>query len=163
MLDALPHRVAAKDRQGRYRLVNATLARAMGRPLNEVLGRTNPELAAWKPGLLARSEEADARVLSGEADHVSYVFEQDAGDGRTRRRYVVKTPLRDERGAVIGVVSVSEDVTELHAAAEAALLANRRLQDAIESLPAGFLLYDGDQRLVLWNTWMERAFPAMAP
>lgn len=83
-------------------------------------------------------------------------------DGRWRR--ITEARLPD--GALL---SFSVDVTELvqrteglQQAVRQADLANRRLQDAIEALPAGFELWDADDRLVASNARLARMYPQVA-
>lgn len=90
-------------------------------------------------------------------------IERHMPDGRWRR--IVETRLPDG-----GVLSFSTDITELvhkRGALQQALddtrLANERLEDAIEALPAGFELWDADDRLVLANTELGRQYPAIEP
>jgi PAS domain S-box-containing protein len=51
-----------------------------------------------------------------------------------------------------GTVSIALDITEQKRAEQAARTADQRLRDAIESMPAGFSLYDEDERLIITNS-----------
>ncbi len=89
-------------------------------------------------------------------------IERQMADGRWRR--VSETRLSD--GAVL---YFSIDITELvdkRAALQSALrearLASERLEDALEALPAGFELWDADDRLVLSNSELARMYPKIA-
>lgn len=68
-----------------------------------------------------------------------------------------------------GMLSYSIDITELVQKKEALSLAQaeaaharQRLEDALIALPAGFELYDADDRLVMANEQMARLYPAVA-
>jgi signal transduction histidine kinase/ActR/RegA family two-component response regulator len=63
-------------------------------------------------------------------------------------------PILDAHGVFQGYRGTGTDITEEIAARWAADVAHARLSDAIGALPAAFLLWDADERLVLWN---ERA------
>jgi len=83
-------------------------------------------------------------------------------DGRWQRLY--ETRLRNG-----GVVAIRVDATELETQRQAldeararAELATARLEDAIEALPAGFELYDADDRLLLSNATMRGMYPRVA-
>ncbi|MCW5660874.1 MAG: diguanylate cyclase [Burkholderiaceae bacterium] len=84
-------------------------------------------------------------------------------DGSWRR--IVEQRLAD--GSVLAhIVDVSELVAKeqaLDAARRDAERARARLAGAIEALPATFELYDADDRLVMWNRELARAYPHMAP
>jgi PAS domain-containing protein len=84
-------------------------------------------------------------------------------DGRWRR-------IDERRLADGGVLSYSTDISELvqhRAALQQALadarLAREQLEDAIEALPAGFELWDTDDRLLMANTELARMYPRIAP
>jgi diguanylate cyclase (GGDEF)-like protein len=94
--------------------------------------------------------------------HASAPIERQMADGRWRR--VSETRLSDG-----GVLYFSIDITELvdkRAALQSALqqarLASERLEDALEALPAGFELWDADDRLVLSNSELARMYPKIA-
>jgi PAS domain S-box-containing protein len=59
--------------------------------------------------------------------------------------------IRDDKGEPVEVVGSWSDVTARKTAEQAALEANQRVADAIESISEGFSLYDTDDRLVLGN------------
>lgn len=65
-------------------------------------------------------------------------------DGRAVRVY-------ERRTREGGVVGVRIDVTEVENARAAAEQARRQLEDALDALPDGFVMYDADDRLVLCN------------
>jgi diguanylate cyclase (GGDEF)-like protein len=76
-------------------------------------------------------------------------------DGRWRR--IVEQRLADGR-----LLGHSTDVTELVAARAGIELARRRLEDAIDALPAGFELYDADDRLIATNSLLKAMYPRVA-
>jgi diguanylate cyclase (GGDEF)-like protein len=75
--------------------------------------------------------------------------------GRWRR--IVEQRLADGR-----LLSYSIDVTELVTARADTDLARRRLEDAIEALPAGFELYDANDRLIVTNSLLRTMYPKVA-
>jgi len=109
IIDAIPAVICARDREGRYTLINAYEAELLGLTPDQAIGRTPEELT---PGLDPIWRETDLKVLeTGEALEPYQVRGSGAGhEGRTWM--VVKTPLRDERGVVDQVVIVGLDVTE---------------------------------------------------
>lgn len=59
--------------------------------------------------------------------------------------------IRDHRLADGSTIVISTDITALKEATAAAERERMRLRDAIESLPASFLMFDADERLVIAN------------
>jgi PAS domain S-box-containing protein len=100
--------VFAKNLEGRYLIINAAGARALGRPAAEILGHTDAELV---PEATARRfREADAAVIaSGQAQ-----TQEETGmmAGVRRAWHAAKSPLRDAEGRIVGIIGVSRDITE---------------------------------------------------
>lgn len=124
----------AKDRNGRMLYINRALERLAGVTLGDVLGKTDEE---WNPHSdeAAAFSEADRRVLeSGRPDDVEEVF---TGHGGTTRRYrSIRSPLRNRRGEVIGVVGVATDITERREAEEREQLLAREVDHRAKNLLA---------------------------
>lgn len=121
-----------KDRDLRYTLVNPALARIAGRSPDELVGRT--DAVVLDPALAARTLAQDERVLRGECVEAEHTL----GFGGARRSFhVVRAPLRDGAGQVIGVCGIARETTE-RVAAEGLL---RRRNDTLN------LLYEAGRRL----------------
>lgn len=96
--------ITMKDRALRYAIVNDAFVRFLGRPVREIVGRTDFEvmpLAAAEACL--RSDEA---ALLTEGPHES---EEEVGG---RWFHVFKQRVRDTEGNVSGVVAVIRDITD---------------------------------------------------
>lgn len=63
-------------------------------------------------------------------------------------RYVLMTEYRTHDG---GLVGIRTDVTQLKQSEQAAREARQRLVEAIEAIPQGFVIFDPDDRIVLFN------------
>jgi PAS domain S-box-containing protein len=102
---SMPVLVVVKDLESRVVLANPAMLALVGRPDAEVYGRTDVD---WFGAEIGGSMVAtDRRVIeTGE----SLTVEELTPDGRTWLS--TKTPWRDERGLVQGVVAVSHDITE---------------------------------------------------
>ena len=101
--------VFAKDTAGRYVMMNSACARFVGKPADEIIGRSDAELY---PAEIAHSFlDSDRKVL--ESGKSSTFEEEHTADGTTRMYVVTKSAYRDWRGDVIGLVGISSEVTEL--------------------------------------------------
>lgn len=138
VLDTIPVRVFWKDRNLRYIGCNVLFALDAGlqRPF-EVVGKDDYAMA-WHDH--AEKYRADDRAVmkSGRA-HIAYEEPQTTPDGRQRVLRTSKTPLRDESGAVIGLLGTYEDITEQKHAQEALEESRRQLQDIAANIP--FVIY----------------------
>jgi PAS domain S-box-containing protein len=112
--DSLPGAAYAKDTAGRILLANPHTAAAFGLPLEAILGKTALELAP---------DEAQARAVMAHDRAVleagtSQQSESDfvLPDGRPSHWLTIKTPFRNARGIVQGIVGISLDVTQRYEA-----------------------------------------------
>jgi two-component system NtrC family sensor kinase len=113
VLEESADRVFLKDRDGRYRMINAAGAALLDKPVEEVLDRTDAELMDDGP-VLERWQALHQRVLAeGRA-----VSSDETLTIRGRRYEFLETliPHRDARGTIIGVIGVARDTTEFRAA-----------------------------------------------
>lgn len=107
LLDAMPDEVRLKDKQGRYLMLNRAAQEEIGLPEKDIVGKTVFDLRT--PALAARIDAEDKRALASPVPlrvvRESYVVPNEW-------REAILTPIRDASGEVIGLVSMSRDVTE---------------------------------------------------
>lgn len=120
VLDQLPHRIAWKDGQLRYRGCNRAFARAAGLSAAQLFGREDRELVLRPElgdrGPVARKRERE--VLAGGRPQLGRVEATPLAAGREQWHVVSRIPLPGPDGRPAGLAVVSEDITErLHAAA----------------------------------------------
>jgi two-component system cell cycle sensor histidine kinase PleC len=89
-------------------------------------------------------------VASGDIKQVDHLFRMRHADGhylwmRARAQVV------DPTSAETHLIGIAMDVTEQHRLQQRTMEADQRLFDAIESTSEAFVLWDRDDRLVLWN------------
>ena len=108
LVEALPVCLFRKDLAGRFTFANGPFCRELGRRADEVLGRTDRDF--YPEDLAAKYARDDQRVVaSGET--FECVEQNVTPDGPVRFVQVVKAPLRDAGGRVIGVQGIFWDVT----------------------------------------------------
>ena len=168
LIDHLACGIAVFDAEDRLVFCNADFRELYGPIAKElVAGRSFEEIlrSAVGSGLVldaAGQEEAwIAQRLRSHRQPEGPMLRRLA-DGRWRR--IVETRLSD--GALLAfsvdVTEVMEKSVQLEAARHAAQVAVDRLDNAIEALPAGFELWDADDRLVLCNSELRRMYPHIA-
>ncbi len=113
--ETIPDLLYVKDRDGRVLFANAAMLATIGRPADAVLGHEERE---WRSGEETEIvAAADRQVIEGGAPVVSEeIFRR---DGQRRVFLSTRAPLRDDAGAVIGLVGVSTDITDRKEAEEA--------------------------------------------
>lgn len=100
--------VFVKDLEGRYLLMNPAGASYLGRPLDQIVGRTDEDL--YSPDLAARIRETDRDVSDTGQIHVYETTDVIAGSKRIF--LTTKGPFRDGSGRLVGVFGISRDITE---------------------------------------------------
>ncbi|MFT3912859.1 MAG: PAS domain S-box protein [Anaeromyxobacteraceae bacterium] len=146
--EALPDPVFVKDRAGRWVFANDATLRVVRRTAAQVMGKVETEIyddAASAMTIMAN----DARIMaSGVSESVEERIET---GGRVRWFLSTKSPFRDARGEVVGLVGVSRDISARKRSEEARLAAERRLRTVLESLSEGVLVADATGRILSWN------------
>jgi PAS domain S-box-containing protein len=101
--------IFVKDLQGRYLIINAPGAQLIGRSVQEVIGKDDRDL--FPPDIAHRVRQADQQVMqSGKAQTYEYVVTVAGGANRTL--LATKSPYRQPRGNIIGLIGISLDITE---------------------------------------------------
>ncbi|HEX3154652.1 MAG TPA: PAS domain-containing protein [Candidatus Angelobacter sp.] len=115
LLESTADFIYMKDRSGKYVFVNPAAAESLGKKPEEIIGQDDRALF---PEQHARQiMEKDRQIM---ASGVSEVFEEDRSySGGVRHLHSSKNVCRDSSGAVIGIVGISRDISEIKRAEEA--------------------------------------------
>jgi formate hydrogenlyase transcriptional activator len=150
LCQAAPYGIALLDRNLRYISVNRRMAVINGLPVEDHIGRTVFEII---PDLAENIVPYYRRVLTEGASFTGVHWRVDGADvgGRERDCQSCYHPLRDDRGAIIGLIALVQDVSDLKRA-ERRMIEEKQLSDnVIESLPGFFFMIDRQGRLKRWN------------
>jgi PAS domain S-box-containing protein len=135
--DATPDMIYAKDLGSRMMFANAAVLKTLGRSWDEIRGRSDIE---WHddPVEAASFVAADARIMAtgiGES-----VEETLTGPDGQHVFLSTKTPMRNDRGTIIGICGISHDITaEKSAEAQRQLLLaemNHRVKNSLTAVMA---------------------------
>ena len=117
LIDNIPDRIYAMDRQGRKTLSNAADWKASGaQTMEDVIGKTDFDI--YPPELAEPFWQNDKVVLDSGQSIIN--FEEPGLDfeGNLVSILTTKIPLRDDKGNVTGLVGVGRDITERKQAEE---------------------------------------------
>lgn len=116
LVDTLPISILRKDLQGRVTYGNRGYAEKMGRPLADLLGKTDFDL--FPRELAEKYLRDDQQVIQG-GKIFEDVEEHRSADGAPSYVHVLKAPVRDAGGKVVGTQVIFWDVTARKLAEEA--------------------------------------------
>lgn len=138
--DALPDLIYAKDREGRITYANPGTLKAIGKPLDELLGQLTVEYSG-KSEEAERIDANDARIMdSGTGEVIDETFTDP--DGKTYLFRSTKAPLRNAEGEVIGLAGVSIDVTAERNAVAALKASEERFRTLSDTAPSFIFMTD---------------------
>ena len=120
-----------KDRSLRYVLVNPAMERLFGIPAAQIIGSKAGSLYGEEVGKLV--EENDERVFAGE---IVTVERNKPIRNRNRTLHLVKVPVRDQSGEIVGLCGISRDITETKQTEKKLQGALDFLQVLIDTIPA---------------------------
>jgi len=116
LVDTLPVSILRKDLKGRVTYGNRGYCEKMGQPLSELIGKTDFDLF---PRDLAEKYSKDDDKVVTTGDMFEDIEAHRTGDGKRIYVHVLKAPVRDAKGAVVGTQVIFWDVTARKLAEEA--------------------------------------------
>ncbi len=147
LVENLPVHVLRKDLQGRFTFANESFCQLLGRPLEEIVGKT--DLDFYPPELAGKYRQDDKTVA--ETGELFECVEENKKGGETRYVQVMKSAVRDAEGKIVGVQVIFWDVTARRKA-EAALEQERYLLRALmDNLPHNIYFKDTESRFTRIN------------
>ena len=148
LVETLPLQVWRKDRESRFTFGNQRFCEALGHPLLEVIGKTDFDFYPSKLAEKYRGDDAGVlatgMTLDTTEDHVTLKGEQ-------LHVQVVKVPLFDAHGEIVGIQGIFWDVTERLRLQEALRQSEALYHSLVETVPLGLWRKDRDGRFTFAN------------
>jgi len=116
LVESLPLNLFSKDKSGNFTFVNKRFCQTVGKPLEAILNTTDFD---HFPSSLAEKYRADDQRVIESLQILDQIEEHIVSDGSKHYVHVIKSPVYNFRGEVIGVHGVFSDVTERQLAADA--------------------------------------------
>ncbi|MGB0582913.1 MAG: PAS domain-containing protein, partial [Limisphaerales bacterium] len=130
LVENLPQFVFRKDLDGKFTFVNEQLCEGFGKEETEILGHTDDELS---PPELAKKYRADDRRVIEKGEVLEFVEEIQLATGRYFL-HTCKTPIRDDKGKIVGVQGIAWDITERYRLQDALNASDERFRGLVDSL-----------------------------
>ena len=147
-----PDALSIFDLDGRIVRSNAAAARRLGRPLRELLGRRAEELVPEVVGAQHTATLQRARA-TGEPQTTEFAMAGTTGWHTFELRYV---PLQGPQGQPAHILSITRDLSERAAAADAVRASEAKLRAFFDNSQAAHYLVDSDYRILAFNRVVER-------
>jgi len=150
LVDTIPDLIWLKDAGGVYLSCNAMFESFFGAKESDIAGKTdydfvNRELADF-------FREHDRKAMAADQPTSNEEWVTFASDGHRALLYTTKTPMRDARGRLIGVLGIGRDITEFKRAVEHVSESESRLRYALEGTNDG-----------LWDVQIDNGRTYLSP
>ena len=131
LLDTTPDRIFFKDHESRYLRANLGISSQLGlsNP-NDLIGKTDFDFFEKDTASQLFQEEQEV-MLSGSADQKEIEVEHHPGKSDTWVQFT-RTPIRDDKGTIKGLIGITRDLTQLMIAQETSKRRAQQLQTVAE-------------------------------
>jgi len=148
IIDNYPWLLTLKDLEGRYLFVNEYFARSRNVSVEQAIGMSAAELETPEQAAIV---DAHDREVIEKAEIVTYERNTIAQDGTRGMRSVMKFPAYDADGNMMGVGTISFDITERKRAEAALRESEERLGSMFENSPTAIMMKNLDGRYAYMN------------
>ena len=140
LISSIPDHVYVKDKNGRFMLVNHSVAARLGTSIENIIGKTDYDFQSKEMADGYRSQEQ----LLFETGQPIVNFEEspDPVRGLSGWKLITKVPFRNAEGHIAGLVGINRDITDIRSAEQALSnkeeeLRHSQKMDAIGRLAGG--------------------------
>ncbi|RME94969.1 MAG: PAS domain S-box protein [Verrucomicrobia bacterium] len=145
LVESLTQNIFRKDLEGRFTFVNSAFARTLGRAPEEIVGRTDADF--FPPELAAQYRADDLRVIRT-GRPLEKTESHRRADGSWLYVHVLKSPLRNSRGEIIGIQGIFWDETERRLTEQALEHERDLLHALLETVPDAIYFKDRKSRFL---------------
>jgi PAS domain S-box-containing protein len=143
LINTMPDMVIFKDVTGRHVIVNKAVEEVTGHNADEITGKTIEDLLSPDPAAACRKSDESAMRRSEPTHAEERILRR---DGSVSYFDMVKAPMVDDRGNVIGLIGVGRDITESKKAEDALRESEVRFRSIFNSTLDGIAIADTTTR-----------------
>ncbi len=139
LVENIPQFIFCKDIEGRFTFVNQRFCNLLEKPFEEIIGKTDFDF--FPRDLAQKYVDDDHRVIS-KNETLEDIEANKVSNHETKYVHVVKTPIHDAEGTIIGMQGIFWDITKRKKAEEELKNANNRMKHdliAASKVQRGFI------------------------
>ncbi|MBY0579830.1 MAG: PAS domain S-box protein, partial [Burkholderiales bacterium] len=154
LIDTIPDLVWLKDVNGVYMACNPRFERFFGALEKDIVGKTDYDFVSKDLADFFRTHDRMALEKDGPSTNEEWVTYAD--DGHRELLETIKTPMRDSRGKLMGVLGVARDITENRQIAHELCDSEEKLRSIFDAMMEGVVMQLADGRIYAANSSAER-------
>lgn len=155
LMESLPLSVLRKDAKGRIQYANALACEKIGRPIEELIGKTDFDLF---PAELAKKYMADDREVMQTGKLCHDVERHQSHNGKQTHVEVWKAPVHSALGDIVGIQIMFWDVSHQKDAEQQIEFEKFLLSTLLETVPDSIYFKDADSRFIRLSRSCARKF-----
>lgn len=127
LIDNLPDNIYIKDKEGKFLVVNKTLAKHLGYSTTELIGKSDFDLYSEREA--RKYFEDEQKIMLSKTAMINAEDEKTYPDGSHIFLLTTKCPIVNDNGEVIGIVGIGRDITEIKKAENELKKKTKELQE----------------------------------
>ncbi|MEW5957209.1 MAG: PAS domain S-box protein [Chloroflexota bacterium] len=168
IINATPDWIFIKDQEHRYRMVNRGYAHDLHLSAEDFIGKNDlelgfpEELVKGNPEKGIRGFWADDRLVMEGGETQVYPDDPATINGEVHTFHTIKTPLRDARGEIWGVLAFARDITDHKQIEEELRSSQEQLSEALDIAKLAHWEFDVESQTFTFNDQFYSLFRTTA-
>jgi two-component system sensor histidine kinase/response regulator len=146
LVESLPQNILRKDLDGRFTFANQNFCSVLGKPLEEIIGKTDFDFSSSE---LATKYQNDDRQVAETGKRFETIEENQTATLEQNYVHVVKTPIYDRHGQIVGIQGIFWDVTEQRKTEKDLAFERDLLRSLLDSIPDHVYFKDQSSRFIV--------------
>ena len=146
LVESLPQNILRKDLDGRFTFANQNFCSVLGKPLEEIIGKTDFDFSSSE---LAAKYQNDDRQVAETGKRFETIEENQTSSLEQNYVHVVKTPVYDRHGQIVGIQGIFWDVTEQRKTEKDLAFERDLLRSLLDSIPDHVYFKDQSSRFIV--------------
>ncbi len=149
LVENIPQKIFQKDKNLSYVSCNENYARDLKIKPEKIVGKTDYDFFPKK--LAEKYRTDDKRIMdSADTEDIEEIYLR---EGKETWVNTIKSPVKDEKGTVVGILGIFWDITERKRAEEATQRETAKLSAIVSGMEEGIVLADNQEKIVEVNDY----------